>query len=266
MSIEHLSPDQLARIVTAIAIGLLGILEIATPGCFGSIKFYFRGARAALGPEQRARLQRVVEARVDAEGTDVYTRYAGVFTIAMAGLALLPAVPMVLPYTASCAALAIAVFLAYLHFRRNTERRVAPLVRRNAWSSLPPLVLTCAGICIAAALSLTAYPQYRIPALAAALSGIVLCAIAWSVAVAPAMLFGDDTQVEYLVDEHVRFCRATGLIALACAPPTNLVLFAWAEFHVTPPLVVAATWAVLAAFLIVIVVSLNPVRKRIMLA
>ncbi|MGA8533031.1 MAG: hypothetical protein WB615_02855 [Candidatus Tumulicola sp.] len=266
MSIEHVPQEQLARIVTAIAIGLLGILEIATPGCFGSIRFYFRGARAALGPEQRARLQRVVDARVDAEGTDVYTRYAGVFTIAMAGLALLPAVPMDLPYTASCAALAIAVFLAYLHFRRGTERRVAPLVRRNAWASLPPVVLACAGICIVAALSLTAYPQYRIPALAAALSGIVLCAIAWRVAVAPAMLFGDDAQLEYLVDEHVRFCRATGLIALACAPPTNLVLFAWAELHVTPPLVIAATWAVLAAFLVVLVVSLNPVRKRIMFA
>ena len=186
MSIDQLPQEQLARYVTAGALALLGVLEIVRPSCFGSIGVYFRGARANLEPPQRDRLTRVLDARVDAEGTDVYTRYAGAFTLVMAAVNLLPQVPSVLPYTASCAALAIAVFLAYLHFRRATDRRVAPLAPRNPWRSLPPLVLICAGICILAAASLAVDPQYRIPGIVSAVSGISLCAIAWRVAVAPA--------------------------------------------------------------------------------
>jgi len=45
-----------------------------------------------------------------------------------------------------------------------------------------------------------------------------------------------------------------------------LVMFAWAELHVVPPLLAAAVWAVVAAFLVVMIVSINPMRKRIMLA
>jgi len=262
----HAFHDELARIVTAGALVLLGILEIATPGCFGSIGQYFRGARAGLEPAQRARLTRVLDARIDAEGTDSYTRYAGVFTLAMAGVALLSLLSGVIAYAASCAALAIAMLLAYLHFRRACERRIAALAPRNPWTSLPPLVLACAGICIIAAAALAIYPQYRIAGVAAVLSALGLCAIAWRVAVAPAMLFGDDTQLEYLVDEHVRFCRATGLVALACAPALMLVMFAWAELHVVPPLLAVAVWAVVVAFLVVMIVSINPMRKRIMLA
>jgi hypothetical protein len=266
MSIEHVPQEQLARVFTALTIAFLGILEITRPGCFGSIGQYFRGARAALAPEQQARLSRVLDARIDAEGTDPYTRYAGAFTLAMAAVALLPQVPSVLPYAASCAGLAIAVFISYLHFRRTSDRRVAPLARRNPWASLPPLVLACAGVCIGAAGSLVVYPQYRVAAIVAAASGLALCAIAWRIAVAPAMLFGNDTQLEYLVDEHVRFCRATGLIALACAPAIVLVMFAWAELRVVPPLLEAATWTAVAAFFVIMIVSLNPMRKRIMVA
>ncbi len=266
MSIEHLPKEELARIFTALTLGLLGFLEITAPSCFGSIRFYFRGSRTGLGSEQRDRLNRVLDARADAEGTDVYTRYAGGFTLAMAVVALLPSIPYVLPYAASCAGLAIGVLLAYLHFRRTTERRVAALAQRSPWSSLPPLVLLCAAVCIVASASLVVYPQYRIAAIAAALCAAGLCAIAWRVAVAPAMLFGDDPQLEYVVDEHVRFCRSTGLVALACAPPTVLVMFAWAEVQAVPPFMQALTIAVVAAFAIVMIFSLNPTRKRIMVA
>lgn len=264
--IYHLHHDMLAHLATAITVGGLGLLEIATPGCFGSIGIYFRGARAGLDPEQRARLARVIDARKTAEGTDVYTRAAGVFTVAMGVLALFPSVPYILPYTASCVALALAVLLAYLHFRRASERRVAPLIARNPWASFPPLVMACAAVCLASTASFAVYPQYRIGAIAAVICGIGLCAIAWHVAVAPAMLFGDDAQLEYAVDEHVRFCRATGLVSLACAPQIVLVMFATAELSVLPAFFNAASWAALAAFLVVMVVSINPMRKRLSIA
>jgi hypothetical protein len=264
MMLDHLTPDQLARAATVFMVALLGILEIATPGCFGGIRLYFRGAQTGLGPEQRERLARVLAARTDAEGTDSYTRYAGVFTIAMAAIGLIPAVPSVLPYAASCLALAIAMLLAYLHFRRLSERRIAPLARRTAWTSMPPLVIASWAICLAGAAAFAVFPQYRIGAFAAIVSGIALCAIAWRVAIAPAMLFGDDAQLEYLVDEHVRFCRATGLVSLACAPPVVLVMLAGAALRSGPPVFAAVTWLVIVAFLVVVVVSLNPLRKRIL--
>ena len=206
---------------------------------------------------------RVLAARTDAEGTDAYTRYAGVFTIAMAAIGLIPAVPYVLPYAASCLALA-GTLLAYLKFRRMSERRIAPLVRRTAWTSLPPVVVAAWAICLAGAGAFAVFPQYRIGAIAAVISGIALCAIAWRVAIAPAILFGDDAQLEYLVDEHVRFCRATGLISLACAPSTVLVLLAGAALRSGPPVFSAVTWLVAVAFVVVIAVSLNPLRKRIL--
>ncbi len=264
MMFDHFTTDQAARGVTLLMVALLGILEITTPGCFGGIRLYFRGARAALAPEQRERLARVLAARTDAEGTDAYMRYAGAVTIAMAAIGLIPTVPSVVPYAASCLALAVATFLAYLHFRRQSERRIAPLARRTAWTSLPPLVMASWAICLAGAAAFAVFPQYRIGAIAAIVSGIALCAIAWRVAIAPAMLFGDDAQLEYLVDEHVRFCRATGLVGLACAPPTVLVLLAGAALRPGLPVFGAVTWLVTIAFLIVMAVSLNPLRKRIL--
>ena len=52
MMLGHASHDELARILTASALALMGVLEITTPGCFGSIGQYFRGARAGLEPAQ----------------------------------------------------------------------------------------------------------------------------------------------------------------------------------------------------------------------
>ncbi len=72
-------------------------------------------------------------------------------------------------------------------------------------------------------------PQFRVAAALVVISMIVLVAIAWRIAVAPAVLFGTDPQVEYAVDKQVRFCRATGLIALACAPAMVFAGLAWAQ-------------------------------------
>lgn len=267
MALEHLSHDQLARLVTAGALVFLGVLQIVAPSCFWGMSLYFKGTRAAFSPDQRERLARVLTAREQAEGnTDVYLRFVGILTIAMAPIALIPAVPFVLPYSISCVAVAAAILLSYLHFRRATERRVAPLVRRSVWASLPPLAVAATVVCLAGAASFGAYPQFRMGVLVVTLAALVLFAVAWRVATAPAMLFGDDSQLEYLVDEHVRFSRATNLLALVCAPPTVLVALAWATLPPTAHFFDVVMFTVAAAFVVVIAVSLNPMRKRIRLA
>lgn len=262
--LEHLGRDELARVVTMGTLLFLGGLQIATPGCFWGLSLYFKGARAILSSTQRARLVSVIDARENAEGvTDAYWRSVGIFTLVMAILALIPAVPYVLPYALSCVAIAFAMLLSYLRFRRATERRVAPLIRRSPWTALPPLALIPTAICIIGAALFGAYPQFRAGSAIVVLSAIVLLAIAWRVAVAPAVLFGDDSQLEYLVDEHVRFCRATGLLSLACAPPTVLVGLAWATLPPNSHFFTAIALVVYAAFVGVMLVSLNPLRKHI---
>jgi hypothetical protein len=265
--LEHLSHDQLARLFTAGTLVFLGILQIGRPACFWGLWMYFKGTRGSMNVEQRERLDCVLAAREVAEGNaNVYMRYVGIFTIAMAGLVLVPSVPYVLPYALSCLAAAAAILAAYLHFRRATERRVAPLVRRNPWASLPPAAIVATAICLLGAATFAVYPQFRVSAVIVIVAAIALLGVAWRVAMAPALLFGDDSQLEYLVDEHLRFARAMNMIALACAPPTVLVGLAVATLPPSAHFFGWVTLAVSAAFVVVMVVSLTPIRKRISLA
>lgn len=267
MVLEHLTHDQLAHIVTAGALFFLGTLQIIAPGCFWGMSIYFKGTRAAFSPEQRERLARVLTERQGAEGnTDTYSRIVGVFTIVMGTIALIPGVPFVLPYSLSCVAMAAAVLSSYLQFRRATERRVAPLVRRSLWTSLPPLAVAGTLVCLVGAGLFAAYPQFRAGVLIVVAADAVLLFVAWRVAVAPAILFGNDSQLEYLVDEHLRFSRAMNLLALACAPPTVLVALAWATLPASAYFANAVTAMVVAAFFVVIATSFSPIRKRIRLA
>jgi len=94
----------------------------------------------------------------------------------------------------------------------------------------------------------------------------VLVAIAWRIAIAPAVLFGSDPQVEYAVDKRVRFCRATGLLALACAPPTVFAALAWAQLPSLTGLLGFMVLLVIAGFIATMIVSLNPLREGIALA
>ncbi|HKU81679.1 MAG TPA: hypothetical protein VJP76_05870 [Candidatus Tumulicola sp.] len=266
--LSHLTNDQTARLFTAAVQVLVGVLQIATPSCFGSMRSYFRGSRAALPPDQRDRLMRVLTMRSNAEGdTDVATRYAGIFTIAIAPLALVPAIPFVLPYATCCLGMAIAMLYAYLHYRRATLRRVAPLVRRTPWAALPPAILVPTAVCLLGVAAFAALPQFRFAGVAILIASAALVAIGWRIALAPAVLFGDDPQLEYLVDEHVRFCRATSLMALACAPAVAFVAIAGATLHDGGGAFFNAVfYTVLAAFIVTMAVSLNPLRKRLQFA
>lgn len=261
-----------ARKFTAFMLLFLGIFEMAAPRCFWGLSIYFKGVWRLAMPAQGAsaeqgRLNRVLEARERAEGdSDAYMRYAGAFTIAMAGLVLVPAAPFVLPYALSCLAMAAAVMVSYLRFRRVTERRVAPLVRRSPWRSLPPVAILATAVCLLGTASFAVYPEFRASVIIVIVSAIALLGVAWRVATAPAILFGDDSQLEYLVDEHLRFCRAMSFVVLACAPPTVLVCLGWAMLPWSATVFNVVALAVAVAFVTVLILSFNRRRKRISLA
>jgi len=266
MMFAHINHDQLARDWSAIALAALGIVQLRSPGCFESICMYFRGAWAGLSNEESERLEAVIEARTRAEGASGSARYAGLLTIAMGLLGLWPAIPYVMPYAASCLAMAYVTWMAYRRFRHATELRFAPLMRRTPLEALPPVAIVSVALCLIGTAAFASVPQFRVAAVLVVVSMAGLVAIAWRIAVAPAVLFGNDPQVEYAVDKRVRFCRATGLVALACAPPTVFALLAWAQLPALSGLLGLMMLLVIAGFVATMVVSLNPLREGLALA
>ena len=250
----------------AIVLVFLGVAQLRSPGCFDGIRTYFRGAWVGLSAEQSKRLKSVIEARTCAEGGGTTVRYAGFFTISLGALGLWPAIPYILPYAATCLAMACATWMAYRKFRRATEPRFAPLVRRTPLEALPPVTILSVALCLIGTAAFASVPEFRIAAAAVVISMTVLVTIAWRIAVAPAVLFGSDPQVEYAVDKRVRFCRATGLLALACAPPTAFAALAWVQLPSLSGLLGLMVLLVIAGFTSTMVVSLNPLREGIALA
>lgn len=272
MLVHDLDHSTFARIFMAAVLVFLGVFQIARPRCFWGLSVYFKGVwRLAIRSKdatlEPTRLERVLEARERAEGnSDAFMRATGVFTIIMGGLVLIKSIPFVMPYALSCLGIAVAVIVSYLHFRRATERRVAPLVRRTLWTSVPPTAVIATAVCLLGTAAFAVYPQFRVGVAIVIVAAVALLAVAWRVAKAPAILFGDDSQLEYVVDEHLRFCRAMSLVQLACAPPTVLVGFAWAMLPWNAAGFNLVAFAVAIAFATVIVMSFNPLRKRTSLA
>ncbi|HEX4861786.1 MAG TPA: hypothetical protein VFV07_11155, partial [Rhizomicrobium sp.] len=156
------------------------------------------------------------------------------------------------------------MLLAYLQFRRAVERRVAPLVRRSPFTALPPLLIAGIACSLASALALAVYPPERFGALVVAASTLLLGAVAWRIANAPALLVGLDPQLEYAVDERVRVGRARNVANLACTPPfVAIVLVAPTLPAQYATLGSIATAVVAAAFVITLAASFLPLRRPI---
>ncbi len=212
------------RVLMSIILAGLGTWQIVFPKRFYGADMFFRCGFGDLTPEQSERLRRVLDARCDAEGVPISpTRYTGFLGIAMAALEFVPAMPFVIPYAIYCLAGALTILASYLHVRRATERRTAPLVRRSPLDALPPLLIGAFVGCFLGVLAVIAIQPYRAGSIAVAAAMLILAWIAWRVASSQALMFGDDPQLEYAVDERLRVSRATGTVALACAPAVVLV-------------------------------------------
>ncbi|MBV8374156.1 MAG: hypothetical protein JO302_01495 [Candidatus Eremiobacteraeota bacterium] len=248
------------RYFTAFVLAAMGAFQIFWPDRFHCMNVYFKGTRRGLSQEDSRRLGRVLEAREAIEDpTNSYARWSGVFTIVMGGVELIAWVPFAVPYALSCLAIALSLLLSYFRIRRASERRVAPLTPRSSLSTLPPFLLGCATVCVLGAAAYAVIPGLRTGALLVALSVAFLVLIAWQVAGAPALLFGQDPQLEYKVDEHLRVSRSGNILALACAPAMFFVCIA----DVWAPELMPIKLAVIAAFILAMIVYLSFTRKRI---
>jgi len=229
-----------ARVFTAAVIGGFGAFLWARP-CYASPRPYFKCV-GRLAPPERDRIDRVLDARDDAEDVPVaYGRYLAVAVVALGLLELVPAVPPVLPYALMCLVMAGFTLLAYFRFRRATDRRIAPLVRRSPIQVLSPFTIAAIACSFVAVFAVAAYPPQRPGALVGAVAMALLVWVAWRIAQAPALLLGDDPQWEYVVDERVRVCRARNVAVLVCA--TGAVVVGFAQ-----PYAAAVFYPVYAAF------------------
>ncbi len=218
MIMPHHHHPELIRLVMGLAIAATGVFALRWPRCIAGLAGTFTcwgGMRDAQGE----RLDRVVMAREEAEGiSSAYGRYLGVAAFALAALEAIPGVPFAMPYALFCLAVSAVMLLAYLQFRRATEQRVAPLVRRSPLSALPPLLIACIVATFVVELLFAAYPPDRFGAVVVAALTLVLGFVAWRIAAAPALLLGIDPQYEYALDERLRLGRARNVASLACAP------------------------------------------------
>jgi len=220
--VSSLADFQFARIVLAFGIAAVSIGVILWPDYFFGVKGCFCISARRLPRGEAERLERALTAREDAEAIPgrANLRYFAIVGVALAALELSPALPAVLPYSLFCLAFAIEMLVAYLRFRRATERRVAPLVRRSVLTALPLPAIAAMACCLAGELAFMTYPPQRFGSIVIAVATVVLGAIAWRVAVAPALLVGADPDVEYIIDERLRKVRAISIAVLACGVGT----------------------------------------------
>jgi hypothetical protein len=256
------------RLTVGLAMVAVGIAAFVWPRCFAGVAGYFARASSALSSGERDRLSRVLSARENAEGiSSNYGRYLGAFAIALSGLEAVRSVPPIVPYAIFCLAAALITLMAYLQFRRATEQRVAPLVRRSPFMALPPLLIGAMTCSFLITLAFAALRPERLAAIIVAVSTLLLAGIAWRIADAPALLLGTDPQLEYTVDERIRIGRARNAAALACAPP--FVLLGIADPSVSQQYGLAGEVAMLlmaAALVVSLIASYLPLRQRIRVA
>lgn len=215
------------RMFLAFAIAATSIAAIIWPDYFFGVMGFFCRAARRLARSEKERLERALIARQDAEGVSSRANggYFAVAGLAAAALEFLPGMPVAVPYALFCLALAFAMFFAYLQFRRATERRFAPLVRRSVLAALPLPVIVAMGCCFVGELTFATYPRERLGATVIALATAILATTAWRLAVAPALLLGADPQVEYVIDERLRKGRALSIALLACGVGMLVVSF-----------------------------------------
>jgi len=270
MSAETAHIDQLTRLVTAVILTLMAVAQFVRPRCFVDVGIYFRNSCRGLSAQTSEQVRRTLDARREVEGDSAgLVRYVAVFYLAMAALEFVPAVPFAVPYAAGSLALSLAIYAAYAQVRRATQRRVAPLVRRSPFDALPPVVVAAVAACFAGTLAFgvyAPYATYRIAAIAVAVTVLILFLIAWQIARSPALLLGNDPQVEYAVDERVRLSRATNVTSLACAPAAVLTMLVSRHVAAGFPGYATITAIVCAAFAVTLIVSLMPMRKRLVIA
>lgn len=170
---------------------------------------------------------------------------AGGIWIALSVLIALRFVAPTLGYGLGCLGLAATLAYAFMRPRPANGRRAAVLVPRHAGQPIPPPWYAAAVVAALATVPFALVASQTAPALLVALSTLVTIALAVAVSGSPAALVGADLPVEQLVDERIRFVRASTLLSLAFVQP--FIFCGFAAIDGPPIAIVAVGYTLLAA-------------------
>jgi hypothetical protein len=259
------SESSVMRPAMSMPLIVMGVAMLLRPDEWsGDLSPYFRSPAAKMPPFDRLRLTRVIVARENAEGIrNGYGRYYGITAIVLGGVALLPTVPLIVPYLLLCLGFAVITLFAYARFSRATQRRAAPLVRRSALGVVSPFVAASVAFSLGITLTLLIYPHLRLGASIVVASMLILAFVAWRVAGAPALLLGADLEFESLVDERLRTARANSAASLACFPAYLFLALERGSVPYNDHIFLVGWWVVWAAVMVTMLANITLARKRI---
>jgi hypothetical protein len=109
----------------------------------------------------------------------------------------------------------------------QTPRRRSALIGRSR--SIDPVLFTWVALTGVAGFALVPWVlegAYRLPAVVVAVCVVTMVAVAWRIASAPPLLFGNDVAAEQVVDRETRALRAGGACFLTLAAVSIFVAFA----------------------------------------
>jgi hypothetical protein len=221
-----MQPEQIAAFVpqatTSAVLAFVGLWALSFPGCFAAVRSYF--SRVNLPPIDEKRLNDVLSARKDAENIPMWLgRALGLVSLALAVPGLVPHASPAVSYAAWCVAFAAATAFACMRFRQAAKRRVALLVPRDPLAALPLPVPAAIAACIVVEISLAIVSPFHTAWAAVAVASSVLVWIAWQIAMAPALILGNDVPVETYVDSRLRAARTMNVAGLAIVPAIALL-------------------------------------------
>lgn len=210
-------------------------LTIAGTAIFGGFVNLWSGMTIAKAQSGRC-IDEAIRARPSAVSRFVIA--AAAFLIAAAVLTGL--MSAVIGYGVLCVLIVANLVIDLIREERVRRRRAALLQRSRGFDIV--LILWIA-LAIASVLLLVPYgsdPAARLAALLVAFCVVVMAAIAWRIASAPPILFGDDVDAELALDRRVRARRA----GLTCVIALGTV-FVFTSFVRSPE---AGSGVVLASF------------------
>jgi hypothetical protein len=193
-------------------------------------RFTLRDALQATGTESgQSRIQRADENR---ERVSPVARYVVSAVAFIVGAALLAhVVTPALAYAVLCLVLAARAVADQVAEERAPRRRSAVLGRARG---IDPVLLTWIALTGASALALVPWlldPAYRFAAVIAAGCVLTMLWLAWRIASAPPLLFGNDLQAEQVVDRETRAIRTGKTCFLTLCAVTVFTSFVGLPFH-----------------------------------
>ncbi len=204
-------------------------------------------SRAALLAEGGATLDRIQRADVDRERKSPFPRYAvSAIGFLTAGVVLAHLVAPIVAYAIICLSLVGRCVADQIAEERAPRRRSAVIGRSRL---LDPVLMT--WIALTAASSLLLIPwlldqTFRIASVLVAVCVLTMVAVAWRVASAPPLLFGNDLDAEQVVDRETRAIRTGNSCILTVG--TMLAFYAFLGGNRYAGAALAAVWVVIFAW------------------